>query len=192
MQKLSPQDIWPNRIYEASRAEMQAKIIALKKHRRVHLTDELTLVFENRETLRFQIQEILRVEGISSREGIQAELDVYNSMMPSTESLTATLFIEVTEEARIPEVLRRLVGIEETLSLRFEGCTLRASFEAGRSDGERISAVQYVQFHFDAGTRIAFLKTEHAEVAVDHPASKASVVLTAETLKSLQGDLAPS
>ena len=189
MSKLSPKDIWPNKIYESARAEMQAKVIALKKDRRLHLTGEVTLVFENRDTLRFQVQEILRVEGISSPEGVQSEIDVYNSMMPSTHSLAATLFIEVTEEARIPEVLHRLVGLEETLSLRFEGGSVRASFEDGRTDGQRISAVQYIRFEFDGSARSAFLASTWGEVAVDHPAAQATVRLTPATLKSLQSDL---
>jgi Protein of unknown function (DUF3501) len=189
MSKLTMQDIWPNPVYEAARSELRAGVIALKRDRRIQLTDEVTLVFENRETLRFQVQEILRIEGITSPEGIQSEVDVYNTQMPSAHALAATLFIEVTDEARIPEVLQRLLGIEEALWLRFPGGEVRASFEGGRSDGARISAVQYVQFRFDERGRSAFLASSRAELTLEHPAAKATVQLGPETLKSLKGDL---
>jgi hypothetical protein len=189
MSKLILKDIWPNKIYESTRAEMQAKIIALKKDRRLPLTNEVTLVFENRETLRFQVQEMLRVEDISSPEGIQAELDVYNSLMPSSHALSATLFIEITDEAKIVEALHRLVGLEEMLWLRFEGHDVRASFEAGHSDGQRISAVQYVQFGFDSKLREAFLAAKRAEISVEHPAAKGTMQITTAMLRSLQSDL---
>ncbi len=190
MQRLTPKDIWPRPIYEAARSELRAKVIALKAHRRVHLTDEVTLVFENRETLRFQVQEILRAEAVDSPEAIQAELDLYNQMMPSAQHLQATLYIEVTDPDRVVPVLNKLVGLEEKLSLRFAGRTVKATFEAGRTDGQRISAVQYVQFPFpDAASRAAFLDASRVELVVEHPAAQAVVTLNAETLKSLQGDL---
>jgi Protein of unknown function (DUF3501) len=189
VQKLRLQDIWPNKVYETARPEMQAKVIALKTDRRLHLTDEVTLVFENRETLRFQVQEMLRVEGITSPEGIQAELDVYNALMPNPRALSATLFIEITEEARIPEVLHRLVGIEEAISLRFAGHGVLASFEPGHSDGQRISAVQYIRFNFDDRARNAFLEAGRVEIVIEHAAAHGRVQLSAPMLKSLQSDL---
>ena len=190
--QLTPKDIWPNPVYEAARHELRAKVIALKEIRRVKLTGEVTLVFENRETLRFQVQEMLRAEGISSPAGIQEQLEVYNEMMPGEDHLQATLFIEVTDEARIPEVLHRLVGLEESLSLRFGAHAVRASFETGRTDGQRVSAVQYVQFKLEGGVRADFLGASEAQLALDHPGAKASVTLSTATLSSLKSDLATS
>ena len=130
----------------------------------------------------------MRAEVLDAPEAIQGELDVYNAMMPSPQHLQATLYIEVTDPNRVVEALNRLVGIEESLSLRFAGRTVKAEFEAGRTDGQRISAVQYVQFRFpDPYARSAFLEATEVEFVVDHPAAKTAKVLAPETLEFLEG-----
>src|SRR5258708_26600936 len=91
---------------------------------------------------------MLRAEGLTDPAAIQAELDVYNALMPGPDELSATLMIEVVEESKIREVLNRLLGMEESLYLKFGAHDVRAKFEEGRSDGVRISAVQYIRFHF--------------------------------------------
>jgi len=190
MEKLTPKDLWPNAIYEAARTEFRNRVIALKAVRRIALAGDVTLVFENRDTLRLQIQEMLRAERIETAAGIQEELDVYNALMPGRDSLSATLFIEVTEEARIKQVLHDLLGLEEALHLAFDGDEVRASFEEGRSDGARISAVQYVRFVFQGAQRERFLQAKAARLELRHPKLRTSVALGAETLESLRGDLA--
>jgi hypothetical protein len=190
MDKLSAKDVWPNAVYEAARAEFRNRVIALKAIRRVALAADVTLVFENRETLRFQVQEMLRAERIETPAGVQEELDVYNALMPDRDHLSATLFIEVTDEARIKQVLTDLVGLEETLYLSFGSDTLRATFEEGRSDGERISAVQYVRLPFDPGQRERFLGAKDGRLELRHPKLRSAVTLTREALASLQADLA--
>jgi hypothetical protein len=186
---LTPKDIWPNKVYEAARSEMRSRIIALKAVRRIALAPDVTLVFENRDTLRWQIQEMLRAERIESPAGIQEELDVYNALMPDRASLSATLFIEVTEEDRIAQVLHDLLGLEESLFLSFGGDEVRAGFEEGRSDGARISAVQYVRFALTPEQRERFLSSSEARLELRHPKVKSSVVLGLETLESLKTDL---
>jgi hypothetical protein len=186
---LTPKDIWPNKVYEAARQEMRSRVIALKGIRRIALAPDVTLVFENRETLRFQVQEMLRAERVETAEGVEAELDVYNALMPDRQSLSATLFIEVVEQERIAPVLHALVGIEETLFLRYGADEVPASFESGRSDGARISAVQYVRFVFDVPQRERFLAAKEASLELRHPNARGSVALGPETLASLQGDL---
>jgi Protein of unknown function (DUF3501) len=190
MEKISAKDIWPNKIYEAARTEFRDRVIALKAVRRVALAEDVTLVFENRETLRLQIQEMLRAERIETPAGIQEEIDVYNALMPDRDRLSATLFIEVTEEARIKQVLHDLVGLEETVYLAFPGGEVRASFEEGRSDGARISAVQYVRFVLDPQRRAKFLQAKEGRLELRHPKVHSTVKLGSATLASLQGDLA--
>jgi hypothetical protein len=189
MDKLTGKDIWPNAVYEAARAEFRNRVIALKAVRRVALAEDVTVVFENRETLRLQIQEMLRAERIETPGGIAEELDVYNALMPDRDRLSATLFIEVTEEARIKQVLHDLVGLEESLYLTFGGEEVRASFEEGRSDGGRISAVQYVRFVLDPAQRERFLQSRKAKLELRHPTVRSSVTLMPETMSSLQADL---
>src|SRR3954469_24578806 len=94
--KLSLDDIADLRAYERERAEFRAHVINVKKRRRVGVGPFVTLLFENRDTIRFQIQEMARVEKIISDEGVQSELDVYNPLIPDKGSLAATLFIELT------------------------------------------------------------------------------------------------
>jgi Protein of unknown function (DUF3501) len=187
---LTPSDIWPNKVYEAARSEMRSRVIALKAVRRIAVAPDVTLVFENRDTLRWQIQEMLRAERIETPSGIQEELDVYNALMPDRVSLSATLFIEVTEEARIAQVLHDLLGLEESLYLCFGSEEVRAGFEGGRSDGARISAVQYVRFVFTPEQRERFLASGESRLELRHPKLRSSVVLGPETLESLKGDLA--
>jgi hypothetical protein len=186
---LSADELWPNDVYQSTRDEYRRRIIALKQPRRVGLGDSVTLIFENRDTLRFQVQEMMRTEGLTDQAAIQGELDVYNALMPGPNELSATLMIEVVDEARIREVLQRLVGIEESLALSFGLNELRAQFEGGHSDGSRISAVQYLRFQFTPAQREAFLETPQARLELRHPAYKASVELGAATLGSLKADL---
>jgi hypothetical protein len=116
--KLALDDIADLRAYERERAEFRDRIIDLKKTRRVPVGPFVTLLFENRDTIRFQVQEMARAEKILSDDGIQAELDVYNPLIPEPGSLTATLFIELTSKDELMEWLPRLVGVEQSVELR--------------------------------------------------------------------------
>lgn len=189
MEKLTPKDLWPNPVYEKTREEVRARIIRVKAPRRIAIGDSVTLLFENRETLRYQIQEMLRAESIDSPAGIQEQLDVYNGLLPSDGELSATLMIDVTDEKRIAETLRRLIGLDERLFLRFGAHELRAVFEGGRSDGKRISAVQFIRFQLDPDSRQAFLSAPAVRLELRHPDYQAAVDLGPESLASLRADL---
>src|SRR5690606_11840107 len=122
-------------------------IIALKKARRVSVGPDLTFVFENHDTVFFQIQEMLRTERITDLDAVRHELAVYNALLPQPGELSATLLIELTDQAHIAERLRALIGIDETVWLAIgDQPPIRADFEAGRSTEEKLSAVQYVRF----------------------------------------------
>jgi len=95
--KLTVADIADVRAYERERAEFRARIIELKRRRRVHIGPIVTLLFENRDTIQFQVQEMARAERLHSDEQIQTELDIYNPLIPSPGELSATLFIELTD-----------------------------------------------------------------------------------------------
>jgi hypothetical protein len=115
--KLTLDDIADLRAYERERDAFRAEVIALKKRRRVAVGPFITLLFENRDTIRFQIQEMARAERILTDEGIQTELDIYNPLIPAAGSLAATLFIELTSKDALVEWLPRLVGIERAVEL---------------------------------------------------------------------------
>ena len=176
--------------YAGRRAGEVARIIALKKSRRVSLGDIVTLVFENRDTLRHQVQEMVYVERISDPEAIAEELATYNPLLPSSDELSATLFIEIPDLAQLKAELPRLVGIEHSLSLTVGGETVKGVGEGGRSREDYTSSVHYVRFPFTAEQRAAFLDPDvPAELVVDHPSYADSAPLSGDVRRSLVGDL---
>ena len=176
-------------LYGPIRDDFRARIMELKKPRRVLVGDRVSLVFENRHTLTFQIEEMLRAENITSDDGIRAELDVYNALMPDDHSLAATLFIELPGDADPYVELKRLVGLDEHLVMHVGERAVRAAFEPGRSTDDKISAVQYVRFPLDdmAKAALAAPGTKLA-LEIDHPNYRHRVALGEETRASLARD----
>jgi hypothetical protein len=119
--KLTIADIADLRAYERERDSFRERIIELKKRRRVGVGPVVTFVFENRDTVRFQIQEMARAERIATDEGIQTELDIYNPLVPGPGELAATMFIELTSDDDLRAWLPRLVGVERAVELRLDG-----------------------------------------------------------------------
>jgi len=158
MNPLSPQDLLPAPEYEQQREQFRSKIIALKQRRRISVGPLITLVFENRETLRFQTQEMIRVERILDPHKVQEELDVYNVLMPGSGELSATLLIEITEQDRMKEWLDVFMGLDHGETLAIRAGTERAFgvFEGGHSHETKISAVHFVRFQPTASMITAF------------------------------------
>lgn len=148
MNLLTLQDLLPGAEYEQQREQFRSQIIALKQRRRVSVGPLITLVFENRETLRFQTQEMVRVEHILDPRKVQEELDVYNALMPGAGELSATLLIEITEQERMKEWLDVFMGLDhgETVAIRAGTEQVFGKFEGGHSHESKISAVHFVRF----------------------------------------------
>ena len=192
MDTLQLKDIKPLSEYEGVRKSFRERIIALKKRRRVALGDRITLVFENRDTILFQIQEMMRVEHIYDPAKIQDELDTYNPLIAGPDELSATLFIEITEPERIKEVLVQLRGIDNGRCLLFElgADRIYGRFEEGHSNEEKLSAVHYVRFRFTPEQQAAFHNDQApAALILDHPHYRARMVLEKEVRRELEGDL---
>ena len=153
----------------------------------------MTVVFESVDTVRFQIQEMARVEKILTDEGIQAELDVYNRLLPAPGELSATLFIELTSDAELRHWLPRLVGIERAIAVELAGRIGRRQRARG-SHAEALTreavtpAVHYLRFRFSAAEVAAFAAGPVA-LAVAHPAYEARTELSAATRDELLADL---
>ena len=158
MNPLSPQDLLPAPEYEQQREQFRSQIIALKQRRRISVGPLITLVFENRETLRFQTQEMIRVERIFDPHKVQEELDVYNVLMPGSGELSATLLIEITEQDRMKEWLDVFMGLDhgDTVAIRAETEQAFGLFEGGHSHETKISAVHFVRFRPSASMTAAF------------------------------------
>jgi len=192
--KLTLVDIADIRAYERERDGFRARVIELKRRRRVALGTLITLVFENRDTIRFQIQEMARIEKIVTDEGIQEELDIYNVVVPDPGQLCATLFIELTSDDQMREWLPKLVGIERAVVVRLpDGGEVRSRPEAGHeaqlTRAHVTAAVHYLQFDFSPEQVEAF--GEGAALLIDHPAYLESVELTPVTVAELRTDLLP-
>jgi len=179
--------------YEKVREERRRRVIALKQKRRVQVGPFLSFVFENRETLLFQIQEMCRAERIIDDAKVQEEIDVYRALLPGPAELSATVFIEITEKDQIKPVLDRFMGIDTGRHVWLEmgkGIVVPGVFEAGHSDEEKgkLAAVHFVRFAFTAEAVTAFRSGE-VYLAVDHPASRARARLSEETRAELLTDL---
>lgn len=167
---LTRSDIKGPKLYEAIRDDYRRHIIALKKARRVIIGDRVSMVFENRHTLTFQVEEMLRTEGMTDEDKIAEEINVYNEMMPTPDSLSATLFIELSPSADIATELKKLVGLDEHLILHIGDHQIRAQFEPHRSTDEKISAVQYVRFPLDEAAKASLASdTTVLVIEIDHP-----------------------
>lgn len=191
MRKVGLDDIMGLSAYEKVRAEFRQRIIELKRTRRVSIGDKVSLVFENRDTVIFQIQEMLRAERATDLDKIREEIEVYNSLIPDPGELSATLFLEIEDQGRLREELLKFLGIDEVVFLKIGGqYSIHANFEAGHSKEDKISAVQYVKFPFTRGQTRAFANGEGgATLLIDHPNYRACTALEPETRESLTQDL---
>ncbi|MGA6827107.1 DUF3501 family protein [Nitrospira sp. NS4] len=148
MRGITLDEVIPYADYERQREEFRSRIIALKQRRRISVGPLITLVFENRETLKFQIQEMIRVERIFDPVKVQEELDVYNALLPSDGELSATLLIEITDEARMKHWLDTFMGLDHGQKVAIVAGNERifGEFEGGHSHETKISAVHFVRF----------------------------------------------
>ncbi|MGH7826139.1 MAG: DUF3501 family protein [Candidatus Binatia bacterium] len=190
MNKVNLGDIMGLSGYEKVREDFRRRIIELKRKRRVCIGDRVSLVFENRDTVIFQIQEMLRAERITDLDRIREEIEVYNQLIPERGELSATLFLEIEDQTHLREELLKFLGIDEAVFLKVGDHTIHARFEEGRSKDDKISAVQYVKFPMRQQEISGFVGGETAELTIDHPNYKVAVPVDSETRKSLIEDLA--
>jgi hypothetical protein len=191
--KLTLDDIADVRAYERERDEFRAHVIDLKRRRRVHLGTIVTFLFENRDTIRFQIQEMARVEKLVSDEEIQVELDIYNPMVPEAGQVCATMFIELTTDEQMREWLPKLVDVERSILLVLsDGQAVRASIdeqhEQGLTRDTVTAAVHYLRWDLTSDQVEAFAAGP-VRVACDHPAYLEQIELGDATHAELLTDL---
>jgi hypothetical protein len=191
MNKVARSEILDIAQYERGRNEFRARIIALKKRRRLAVGPMVTLVFENHDTVLSQIQEMMRAERIVNEDAIEHEMTTYNQILPDHNELAATMFIELSDAGRIREEITRFHGFNtgEATYLQIGDDRLPGIFAEGQSDDRRISAVQYVRFRFNDDQREAFIKgAQEVKLVTDHPNYRHSGVIDGELRKELSGD----
>jgi hypothetical protein len=190
MRKLALEDLMGLAAYEKVRDQYRQEIIEYKKNRRLAVGDRVSLVFENRKTLAFQVQEMLRAERITDLDKIKEELEVYNSMIPDADELSATLLLEIEDQSKIREDLLKFLGIDECVYMKIgERITIQAAFEPGRSKQDKISAVQYIRFRFSPEARRAFESgREPVRIEIAHPNYRAVAEIGEAMRQSLARD----
>lgn len=179
--------------YARARPEFRARVIAHKKHRTVALGENVTLIFEDELTLRYQIQEMLRAERIYEEDGIQSELDAYNPLVPDGANWKATMLIEYPDEQERREMLARLIGIEDRVWVQVAGHArvhAIADEDMERENDAKTSAVHFLRFEIDASRARALREGAQLAIGVDHPLYSATLEAGPETRESLAGDLA--
>ncbi len=182
MKPVTREEILDLTAYERSRAAIRADILAVKAPRRVHLGDALTFLFENRDTVRYQVQEMVRAERMFREEDIAHELETYNELLGKPGELGAALLIEIDDPDVRAVRLREWMGLPGTLYVRTaSGRKVKATFDPRQVGEDRLSSVQYVKF--DTGGELP------VAVGADHPRLTLEVALTPEQQQALAADL---
>jgi hypothetical protein len=191
MRKLTLDDIKDLREYERERDEFRRHIVEMKKRRRVQLGDLLTITFENTDTMRFQIQEMARIERMLTDDQIRNEVDTYSQLIPDPNELSGTLFVEIDDKERLYEWLPKLAGIQRAVSIWLhDGSSVPSTPE----DEERLTreetttTVHYLKFRF-APEQIEAFAAGPVRIVVDHPNYDAVVELTEAQRSELVEDL---
>jgi hypothetical protein len=190
MQKVGAKDIRGPRLYAGFRDDLRKRIIALKKRRRVTVGPTVTLVFENRATVVFQIEEMCRAESIFEPEKIADEIAVYNKILPDAGELAATLFIELVDPSTLERSLDELVGLQDHVWLTVGEARVRATFDPEQFATDKLAAVQYLRFPLPADAQAALRKPgTPLSVVIDHPRYSHAAQLSDATRAELAGDL---
>ena len=194
MTQISPDTLMPLEVYAKVRPEFRAKVIAHKQNRKMQLGENITLIFEDELTIRYQVQEMLRVERIFEEEGILDELGAYNPLVPDGSNWKATMMIEYPDENERRSRLAELIGVEDKVWVQVAGCDriyAIADEDLERETAQKTSSVHFLRFEL-AATMVAALRGGAAlAMGVDHPNYAATVERVADaTRASLIADLA--
>lgn len=190
MDKLTQGDLYTLEAYARERAAFRARVLAHKQPRTIAIGPNVTLVFEDRLTIQYQIQEMLRVERVFEPAGIADELGAYNPLIPDGRNLKATMLIEFPDPEERARKLAELHGIEHRVVLHAggQGATAIADEDMERSNETKTSAVHFLRFELGPEAIEAIRRGAAVELAVEHPRYQARVALDAATLAALAAD----
>jgi hypothetical protein len=192
MDKLTPADLLSLEEYHKQRSRLRAEVLAHKRHRQVGIGPNLTLYFEDRLTMRYQVQEMLRAERIFEAEAIAEELEAYNPLIPDGNNLKATMMLEYPEVDERRVALERLSGIEDGVYLEV-GILGRvfayADEDLPRSDSSKTSAVHFLRFELDAAMRVSLKAGAKLRLGVDHDHYRYEVEAADSVRAALAADL---
>ena len=193
MNKLTPQDLWKLEEYAEQRPAFRKKIIAHKKSRKIHLGEHLTLIFEDRLTIQYQVQEMLRIERIFERAAIQEELDSYNPLIPDGRNWKATLLVEYEDVVVRQRMLAELRGLERCMWLQVGDLPRIAAIadeDLERQNEEKTSAVHFLRFELTLEDIRLLHEGLELRFGTSHPKALFEQLASEETRRALLADLA--
>ena len=189
---ITPDNLMSLEAYSKYRKTNKPNILAHRKLRSVHLGENMTLQFESEMTVRYQIQEMLRIEKIFEEDGILQEIEAYAPLVPEGSNWKATMLIEYPDENERRRELARLIGVEDRMFIEVEGHArvyAIADEDLDRENDEKTSAVHFVRFELDNAMRKAVLAGAGVKLGCDHTNYPAHTSIAPETLASLAADL---
>ena len=189
---ITPDSLLTLEAYSKIRKTGKPEAIAHRRLRTVRLGEHISVQFEDEQTIRRQIQEMLYIEKIFDEEGIQSEIDVYAPLLPDGANWKATMLIEYPDVHERKRELARLIGVEDRMFVEVEGHAriyAIADEDLERENEEKTSSVHFLRFEFSAAAREAVRAGAAVKLGCDHPNYPAHVMIAAETLASLAGDL---
>jgi hypothetical protein len=192
MPHISPDSLLSLETYARERGAYRARVLAHKQGRTVHIGEHLTLIFEDEVTVRYQVQEMLRIERIFEEEGIRGELEAYNPLIPDGGNWKATLLLEYPDPEDRKRKLAGLKGVEDATWIQVEGgpkIKAIADEDLDRENEEKTSAVHFLRFELDAASRSALKRGAKLSMGVDHPNYTARVEPPEAVRASLANDL---
>ena len=192
--QITPDSLMTLEAYTKWRKLHKPDVIAHRKLRSLHLGENVHVQFESETTIRYQIQEMLRIEKVFEEEGIQQEIDAYAPLLPDGSNWKGTMMLEYTDTNERKRELSRLIGIEDRMFVEVEGhprVYAIADEDLDRENDQKTSAVHFVRFEFNAATCAAIKAGAAVKIGCDHTNYPAHMEIPAETLASLAGDLKP-
>lgn len=193
MNKLTHKDLLSLEDYHKQRVTFRAEVLAHKRRRQAAIGPNVTLYFEDRLTMQYQIQEMLRAERIFEAEGIAEELGAYNPLIPDGHNLKATMMLEYPDAEERRVALQRLGGVEDAVYLEVAALGrvfTYADEDMPRSNDEKTAAVHFLRFELDAAMSVALKKGSRLVLGVDHEHYRHELVAPEALVKALAADLA--
>ena len=191
--KLTRDDLMSLEVYSGERADFRGKVLAHKRNRRIELGTNAALYFEDRLTMQYQVQEMLRIERIFEAEGIQEELDAYNPLIPDGSNWKATFMVEFPDEEERRAMLKQLLGIEDRVYVQIDGherVYAIADEDLERADDEKTSAVHFLRFELPAESVAGLKQGAALHAGIDHSNYTVEIAPVADNIRhSLLSDL---
>ena len=188
---LKREDLFSLEEYAEQRSNIRKNVMNVKKLREGNLGEHIRLLFENHQTVQYQIQEMLRIEKIFEPEGIQDELDVYNPLIPDGSNLKATMMIEYTDAAERTKALSNLIGVEKSIYFQVsnhQNVYAICNEDLERETDEKTSSVHFMRFEFDQSMIVDFYKGAKIKIGVSHPNYNCVIILEKRVQDELNQD----